>query len=180
MQHRCPILKLDLPGQIAMGSYPDLVGVAIIKAPVRIWNGVFANLFPDADKRALDRAIAVGPEVHLGGVEMGINPSGSAGEQWGFAHHHPLRKTAGRLERASLWVSLPQQFGELAAWVVKAHERDDRVCVFEPLHIARLKGKGHMTRPDWDTDLVTRKPLRSNRVLFINTPPSVGDDQGID
>ena len=109
---------------------------------------------------------------------MGIDPIGSAGEQRGFAHHHPLRKTAGSLERESLRVSLPQQFGELTTWVVKGDERDDRVCVFKPLHIARLKGKGQVIS-DREAELVAREPLRPNRVLRINPPPAVGDDQRI-
>ena len=67
-----------------MLAYPDLVGVEIIKAPVWIRNRVFANLFPDTDERTLGRAIAVGPQVHLAGIVMGITPIGPTGEQRGF------------------------------------------------------------------------------------------------
>ena len=77
MQHGCSILKLELAGQVAVGVHPNLVGVAIIKAPIWIWNVVFADLFADPDEGTLDRAIAVGPEVHLAGIKMrDRSPSG--------------------------------------------------------------------------------------------------------
>lgn len=95
MQHRCPILKLDLAGRITVGSYSNLVGVTIIKkAPICARNEFFANLFSDPDEWALDRTIAVGPEVYLAGVKKGINPIGPTEEQRGFAHYHPLRKAS--------------------------------------------------------------------------------------
>ena len=142
VQHGRSILKLELTGQIAVGAHPDLVGVAIIKTPIGTQNKLFANLFPNPDEGALDRAIAVAPEVHFGGIESRVNAIGPTGEQRGFTHHHPLRKAAGFLERP--WLSLQQQRGELAAWIVKAHDREGGVnlaCLFDPGHITRLKGK---------------------------------------
>ena len=54
VQDRRPILKLELPRQVAVGAYPDLIGVALIKTPVQIRKPVFANLFPDPDEGRWD------------------------------------------------------------------------------------------------------------------------------
>ena len=66
---------------------------------------VFADLFPNPDERALGRAIAVRPQVHLAGIKIGINPIGPAGEQGSFTHHYPLGETTGGLESNLLLAS---------------------------------------------------------------------------
>ena len=172
-----------------MGSHSDLVGVTIIETPIRTLNEIFANLFSDTDEWTLDRAIAVTPEIHFGGIKMWINPIGPAGEQRGFAHHYPLGKVAGFLEgdsRRSVILtqpSPPQERGELTARVVKAHDRGGGVNLarlFDPGHVTRLKREWNVRRDVIPENIVEKEPLRANRVLCINAPSPVGDNQGID
>ena len=71
---------------------------------------------------------------------------------------------------------------------MKADERGggvDLSYLFNPAHITRLKRKGYVgseviSESAVPENVVEKEPLRSNRVLGINAPPPVSDNQGID
>ena len=78
VQHCCPILKLELAGQVTE-FHPPRSGwhSCSSKRQYGFTILLFANLLSDADKRTLHRAITVAPEVYFGrDREQGSIPSG--------------------------------------------------------------------------------------------------------
>ena len=52
-------------------------------------------------------------------------------------------------------------------------EASNLSVLFNPGHITRLKGKGHMGNLSTLENVVKKEPLRPDRVLCINPPPPV-------